>query len=765
MAKKISRLYEFFLNHRRPVIVAIHITVIGIANYLAFSLRFDGAIPDTELQLMIQTLPYLVIIRLFTFSPFRLYEGLWRYSGIWDLRNIMLGVLCSTIVFYGLLLWGFSLEAYPRSILIIDALLLLFLMGGLRMARRFYQALPSLQPRIRVLIYGAGDAGEMIVRDMKSNARFYKYKPIGFIDDDPSKTGQRIHGIPVLGNRQRLRQIIASKQPQEVIIAIPSAEREIVRDLVKSLQSLEVVIKTLPNLREIKNGQVNLSQIRPVSTDDLLDRVPVGLDLEPVRSLIKGKRILVTGAGGSIGSELSRQIAVCEPEMLVLLDKSETALFGIDTELGRKYPSLKKSAALVDIKHTTPLREVFREYSPQLVVHAAAHKHVPMMEFHPGEAVLNNIVGTCRLAHVAIDYNTEKFLLISTDKAVNPTNVMGASKRVSELYIDALERNARNAKTIFSAVRFGNVLDSSGSVVPIFRQQIENGGPVTVTHPEITRYFMTIPEAVQLVLRAATLAKGGEIFVLDMGQPVKLVDMARNLIRSSGLVPDKDIKITFVGLRPGEKLHEELVAADEKVEPTEVDKILKIRSSGHIDQASLIDRILAMEKLAIAGRAESLIKMLCDIVPNFKSFSVNGNGKGEHYPSDIGVEKGSVGTQKILIVDDQEESLEILGDELRAAGWQVMLARNGKEALEKVETYRPQVIVLDMVMPEMDGFEVARCVKENPDYQNIRVVAATSLCSPRDRDRCLAAGCDDYVAKPFTTQQLNQHLAAVLYQD
>ena len=746
------------IKHRRSLVVAIHLFLIPLANYLAFWLRFDGIIPDAERQLMIQTMPWLLLVRAFTFLPFRLYAGLWRYTGIWDLRNIILGVLCSTILFYFLVHGPFGLELYPRSVFITDALLLIFLMGGLRMLRRLHQVLPALKPRTRVLIYGAGDAGEMIVRDMKSNARFYKYKPIGLVDDDPNKIGRRIHGIPVLGNRRQLQQIIAKKQPQEVIFAMPSAEREILRELVKSLQPLNVVLKTLPNLREIKNGQVNLSQIRALSMDDLLDRMPVGLDLEPVRNLIKGKRILITGAGGSIGSELSRQIATYDPEMLVLLDKSETALFGIDTELGRKYPSLKKSAALVDIKHKTPLREVFRQYSPQLVLHAAAYKHVPMMEYHPGEAVLNNIVGTCRLTHVAIEYKAEKFVLISTDKAVNPTNVMGATKRVAELYIDALESNVRNAQTRFSAVRFGNVLDSSGSVVPLFRQQIENGGPVTVTHPEVTRYFMTIPEAVQLVLRASTLTQGGEIFVLDMGQPVKLVDMARNLIRSAGLAPDKDIKISFVGLRPGEKLHEELVAADEKVEPTEVDKILKIRPSGHIDQASLIDRILEMEKLAVAGRAESLIKMLCAIVPNFKPFGVNGNNNGDHRPNEIGMETATTTMQKILVVDDHEDILETLGHQLTEAGWQVVLAKNGKEALQKLETYRPNVIVLDMMMPEMDGFQVARSVKQNPDYKDIRIVAATTLCSRADRDRCLAAGCDDYVTKPFTLQELQRHL-------
>jgi FlaA1/EpsC-like NDP-sugar epimerase len=601
------------LRFRRLISVGIHVLLIVLSNVFAFWLRFDGDVPDSYMVLAIRALPWLIAVRLFTFVPFRLFEGHWRYTSLWDLRNIVIGVAVSTGVLYAMTSIIFKHPGYPRSVYIIDAILLVCLMTAVRLTRRIHLGLAKRAGGRRVLIYGAGDAGELIVRDMRQNTRFQAI-PLGFVDDDRGKIGQRIHGLPVLGGRADLPRILDLYQPEELLIAIPSISRESLRAVVRAVEPFRIRITTLPRLHELIGVKVEVGQIRQLKVEDLLAREAVSLDYALVREFLRHKHVVVTGAGGSIGSELCRQIASASPASLVLIDRYENGLFQIHHELSARFGGLQLRPVLADITDAKRIQQIFDDVRPQVVFHAAAHKHVPLMEGNPCEAVKNNVRGTRLVAEAALRSGVERFILISTDKAVHPTSVMGATKRVAELIVEQL---SNCATTSFAAVRFGNVLGSNGSVVPTFLDQIEKGGPVTVTHPEMKRFFMLIPEAVQLVLNAAAIGDRAPLFVLEMGEQVRVADMARDLIRLSGLVPDQDIEIQFTGMRPGEKLYEELVDDGEMAEPSELDKILRVRTTMAQTRDGLEASIARLEALALEGRPNDVRRELQSLLAEF----------------------------------------------------------------------------------------------------------------------------------------------------
>jgi FlaA1/EpsC-like NDP-sugar epimerase len=557
----------------------------------------------------------VVAIRAVTFVPFRLYEGLWRYTGLYDLKAIAGAVATSTIIVFAFVLSPFGPVAYPRSILIGDAVLLAVGISGIRLACRAYEEISRVTaPRKRVLIFGAGSAGELVVRDMRANPD-HGYSPVGFIDDDRSKVGGRIHGVPVLGTRDDLGRILEREKADEVLIAIPGAEPAAIRAIVRSLQPHKIPIKTIPGLRDLIDGKVTARDIRSLAVEDLLARAPIGLDPRPVEHLIRGRRVMVTGAGGSIGSELCRQIAQLKPSSLVMFERYENTLHAIRLELEDKHHALGWHPVIGDVTDEARVAAVMERHRPEIVFHAAAHKHVPLMEENPCEAIKNNVRGTRILARAAEEHGVDRFLLISTDKAVNPTNVMGASKRLAELVVQS---QAVGSGTSYSIVRFGNVLGSNGSVVPRFLDQIRKGGPLTVTHPDVQRFFMLIPEAVQLVLHAAGQAESGAIYVLEMGDQVKLVDMARDLIRLAGFVPDEEIPIEFIGLRPGEKLYEELVGVNETVVRSKMDSILRVRSRS-TPTAEVIEGIYRIEEHAEDGDVFGVRRLLKELIPEFEA--------------------------------------------------------------------------------------------------------------------------------------------------
>jgi FlaA1/EpsC-like NDP-sugar epimerase len=615
------------------VILGIDFFLLCLAYFLSYFIRFEGKISPTEILNIKNTIWLIIPFKLLVFFNFKLYKGMWRYTSINDLINLIKATFVSSTVIILAILYFHRFVGYPRSVFIIDAFLTLFFIGGIRLFIRlihqtatsnvvnttrfpFFQNMKKGLKRL--LIIGAGDAGEKILRELHGNPRL-KYDVVGFLDDDPKKHGMQIHGVPVHGYIDQLLDLISKYEVDELLIAIASATRKEMRRIVDLCKETSLKYRIIPGMGELIDGRLTVKAIREVAYEDLMGREPVQLEVEKIGQYIKGKSILITGAGGSIGSELCRQTARFFPKNVILLDRTENNLYEIEMELQRDFPYLHYVPVLGNVLHQSVLRRVFLGYRPQVVFHAAAYKHVPIMELNPWETIFTNIKGTHSLLDVVREFEVDRFVLVSTDKAVRPSNVMGASKRVAELLTQCYSKSFN--PTRFMSVRFGNVIGSSGSVIPLFKRQIERGGPVTVTHPEITRYFMTIPEASQLILQAGSMGEGGEIFILDMGSPIKILDLARDLIRLSGFEPDEDIEIKFIGLRPGEKLYEELITEGEGVFPTGHEKISVLRKAP-CDLNWLKAKIDELTVLAERQDAMGIKRKFKEILPEYEPYNL-----------------------------------------------------------------------------------------------------------------------------------------------
>jgi len=622
------------LNRHRLWQVGVDAALIAAAWVLSWYVRFDGDWPRYYERYLEWDVVVLVVgITLPVFVAFGFYNRWWRYVSTRDMWGAVRGVLAAGIAaFLVFTVLDFHPATVPRGIWIVHVLLLLGLVTGSRLLARTLIERPAAGTIVargrEVIVAGAGDAAQLILRELLRNPGL-GYTPIGLVDDDPRKKNLRLHGVRVLGTTAQLPQILRDRRPDELLIAIPSAAGEVRERIVEAARVANVPVKTLPGLPELIVGDYGLAnQIRPVEVEDLLGREPVEADIDSIAGYLTGETVLVTGAGGSIGSELCRQIARIGPTRLVLVDNGEPGLFEIERELVDERAFHATAAVLADAGNATKMRQVFEKYRPGVVFHAAAYKHVPLMEANPVEAVRNNTLVTRTVANVAVEFGVKRFVLVSTDKAVNPRNVMGQTKALCEWIVEAWANHVES-ETRFCAVRFGNVLGSSGSVIPTFRRQIANGGPVTVTHPEMTRYFMTIPEAVQLVVQAGAIGGQGQVYVLDMGEPVRITDLAETMIRLSGKEPGRDVAIEFVGARPGEKLHEALWATDETVTPTSHEAIMLLTRPA-IDASWLDDELDELERLVEAGETLDLVGRLNAIVgePRRAPGVVTGDGAG-----------------------------------------------------------------------------------------------------------------------------------------
>jgi len=596
--------------------------VLVMASYIiAYWLRFEGTLSLSDWFRIKILLPYIVPCKLVCFFAFGLYRGMWRYTSISDLKNIFKAASISSMVIVLFILYQYGFQGFSRSVYLIDwgltfmftggvRLLIRVLLGSSHMPFRGQGSSPSDMPVKKLLIIGAGNAGEKVLREINETS-WSRFRPVGLLDDDRNKQGKAIHGVPVLGAVDEIDRIGVAFD--EILIAIPSIKGEAIRRIVALCEKTGKRVRTIPGIWELVEGKVSIKTVRDVTLEDILNREEIHLDKEGIQKYLGGRRVLVTGAGGSIGAELVRQVGRFDPEAVALLDFSEYNLFRLEIEFRQRFSAIPVAVFLADIKKKKAVREAFRTFNPDVVLHAAAYKHVPMQELNPWEAAYNNILGTQNMVDISLETGVKRFVLVSTDKAVRPTNVMGATKRVAEMLTICVNDDPERR---FMAVRFGNVIGSSGSVIPLFQEQISRGSPLTVTHPDVRRYFMSIPEAAQLILQAGAMGSGKEIFILDMGEPVRIADLARDLIRLNGLEPERDIPIQFTGLRPGEKLYEELITEGEGIVPTNHDKILVLQGEKYNCEAL---RVHINELLSLADTYDvvAIKKKLHEIVPEY----------------------------------------------------------------------------------------------------------------------------------------------------
>ena len=604
------------LLYRRIILLAYDIMAVFLSSVLALVIRYEfvyNSIKKEFLDSIYSFMPVTIVSTVVVFTLLKLYSSLWAFASVVELQNLVAACgVTAALNGIGLMLAG---KPVPRSFYFMFVFLLIGFTFVSRFSYRFFRSLKQKNRKngesSNIMIIGAGEAANLIIKDIVSS-KYTSMRIRCIIDDDVNKQGRYIQGIKVVGGRDKIKESVDVYEIDEIFIAIPSASRSVISELIDICKDTECKLRTLPGVYQLVNGEVSVSQLKDVDVEDLLGRDPIVVDLDSILGYVQNRCVLVTGGGGSIGSELCRQIASHKPSHLVIVDIYENNAYDIQQELKYKYPELKLSVLIASVRNTKRMNTIFETYRPDIVYHAAAHKHVPLMEDSPNEAVKNNVFGTWKTAQAAAFYGTKKFVLISTDKAVNPTNIMGASKRICEMIIQVYNRHY---DTEFVAVRFGNVLGSNGSVIPLFKKQIEAGGPVTVTHPDIIRYFMTIPEAVSLVLQAGAYAKGGEIFVLDMGKPVKILDLAKNLIRLSGYKVDEDIKIEFTGLRPGEKLYEELLMDEEGLQSTD-NELIHIGKPIEIDEEKFFKQLKQLKEMAQDENGD-IRNMIKEIVPTY----------------------------------------------------------------------------------------------------------------------------------------------------